>query len=187
MKRILSSKFKVASVATALVLGLSAAAYAYFTSSGQGTGSAVVGSATTFTVSSTADVLADLVPNTAIGTGIIDTINYTVTNPSAGNQNLANVVISIGTSSGTSPNTTEGNWTRTVAANPACNSASFSVGGQAVGDGVTAGSGSFTVHPGVDLTPGQVYSGSVTLQLIDNSANQNSCQGATVPLYIAAS
>jgi hypothetical protein len=187
VKRFFSNKYKVATVTTALVLGLSGAAYAYFTSSGQGTGSAVVGSSSTFTVSSTADVAADLVPNTTIGTGVIDTVSYTVTNPSSGNQNLANVVISIGTSSGTSPNTTEGNWTRTVAANPACTSASFSVGGQAVGDGVTAGSGSFTVHPNVDLTPGQVYSGSVTLQLIDNSGNQNSCQGATVPLYLAAS
>jgi hypothetical protein len=187
MVRFASKKSKIVALSSALVLVASAAAYAYFTSTGQGSGSATGGSSSPFTVSSTADVAADLVPNTTIGTGVIDTVNYTVTNPSSGNEELANVVISIGNTTGTSPSTTETNWTHTVASNPACNSASYSVGAQSPGDGVTAGSGSYTVHPNVDLTPGQVYSGSVTLQMIDNSANQNSCQGATVPLYIAAS
>ena len=171
----------------ALALAISGAAYAYFTATAQGTGSAVSGSNTPFTVSSTADVAADLVPNTTIGTGVVDTINYTVTNPSAGNQLLATVVVSVGNSSGSSPSATESNWTRVSGANPACNSASYSVGAQAVGDGSTAGSGAYTIHPNIDMTPGQVYNGTVTLQLIDNSANQNSCSGATVPLFISAS
>ncbi len=187
MKKVLSSKVKTISIATTVVLGLSVAAYAYFSSTGQGQTTAVVGTTSPFTVSGTADVAADLVPNTAIGTGVIDTVNYTVTNPSSGNEQLSTVVISIGTSSGTSPSTTESNWTHTVGANPACNSASYSVGGQSPGDGVTAGSGAYTVHPNVDLTPGQIYSGTVTLQMIDNSGNQNSCEGASVPLYISAS
>ena len=73
-----------------------------------------------------------------------------------------------------------------MAANPACTSASFSVGGQAVGDGATAGLGAYTVRPATTLAPGGVYNGTFTLQMIDNGANQNNCAGATVPLFISA-
>ncbi len=187
MKRFTFKKTAVVSVASVAVLGISGVAYAYFTSTGQGTGSATTGTSTAFTVSAPAVTSGDLVPSSTIGTGVKDTVSYTVTNPSAGNQYLSSVVISVGSSTGTSPSLVETNWTKTVGANPACSSHDFSVGGSAVGDGITAGSGSFTIHPNVDLTPGQVYSGTVTLQMIDNSANQDSCQAATVPLFIAAS
>ena len=113
-------------VVAALVAGVAVAgvAYAYFTSKGQGTGSATTGTAPPFTVASTADVAGDLVPMATIGTGTKDTIAYTVTNPSSGNQRLTTVVISVGGSTGSSPNATETNWTAT-GANPACNSASL--------------------------------------------------------------
>jgi hypothetical protein len=171
-------------VSTVAIAGV---AYAYFTSKGQGAGSATTGSSSPFTVASTADTLGDLVPVATIGTGIKDTVNYTVTNPSAGSLRLTSVVISVGGSTGTSPNTTETNWTATTTPFPACTSASFSVGGQPVGDGATAGSGAYTVSPAVTLAAGGVYNGSFTLQMIDNLANQNSCQGVTVPIYISAS
>jgi hypothetical protein len=176
-------------VVAAIVAGLAVAgvAYAYFTSKGQGTGSATTGTAPSFVVSSTADVAGDLVPNTTIGTGTKDTIAYTVTNPSSGNERLTTVAISVGGSTGASPNATETNWTATVGAYPACNSASFSVGGQAVGDGATPGSGAYTVSPATTLAPGGIYNGTFTLQMIDNGANQDSCAGATVPIFISAS
>jgi hypothetical protein len=173
------------SVLAAVLLSASGVAVAYFTSTGQGTGTATTGSATPFIVSSTADVAGDLVPNNTIGTGVLDTIAYTVTNPSTGSERLASVVISIGNSTGTSPATTETNWT--TGASPTCNSSDFSVGAQAVGDGTTAGSGAFTVTPNADLAAGAVYHGTFTLQMIDNGANQNSCEGVAVPVYLAAS
>jgi hypothetical protein len=110
-----------------------------------------------------------------------------VTNPSTGNERLTSVVISVGGTTGASPNATETNWTATTGANPACNSSDFSVGGQAVGDGATAGSGAYTVSPATTLAPGGVYNGSFTLQMIDNGANQNSCASVTVPIFISAS
>ena len=178
-------KLTFLAVLTVLVLGVDGVAIAYFLSTGQGTGSATTGSATPFVVASTPDTAGDLVPNATIGTGVIDTISYTVNNPSAGNQMLSSVVISIGNSTGSSPSATETNWT--TGASPTCNSSDFSVGGQAIGDGATAGSGAYTASPNVDLAPGATYHGTVTLQMIDNNANQNSCEGVTVPLFIAAS
>ena len=184
----LSKKKAVVGAGVAILgLAVSGVALAYFTSTGQGTGSATPGSSSPFVVSSPADAAGDLVPNTTIGTGVKDTVSYTVTNPSAGNEKLSTVVISVGNSTGTSPAATETNWTATSGSNPACNSTAFSVGGQAIGDGATAGSGAYTVSPNVDLAPGGVFNGTFTLQMIDNNANQNSCQGVTVPLFISAS
>jgi len=176
-------------VVVAIVGGVAAAgvAYAYFTNKGQGTASATTGSASPFTVASTADTAGDLVPVSTIGTGTKDTISYTVTNPSGGTERLNTVVISVGGSTGASPSATETNWTSTSGSNPACTSASFSVGGQAVGDGATPGSGAYTISPGVTLAPGGVYNGTFTLQMIDNGANQDSCEGVTVPLFLSAS
>ena len=190
MRSLSKSKKRIAvvGVSVAMTAALSGVAFAYFDSTGQGTGSALTGTNTTWAVSAPADSSGDLVPNTTIGTGVIDTINYTVTNNSAGNQELNQVVISIGTSSGTSPSALEGNWT--AGSSPTCNSSDFSVGGQAVGDGVTAGSGSFTQTLGGaanDMAPNAVYHGSVTLQMIDNGASQDSCKSASVPLFISAS
>jgi hypothetical protein len=172
---------------TAAALGVSSLAYAFFSSTGQGTGSATTGSSTPFVVASTADTLGDLVPNSTIGSGVKDTISYSVNNPSTGSEKLSSVVISIGNTTGTSPSTTETNWTAASGSNPACNSSDFSVGAQAVGDGTTAASGAYTVSPSVDLAAGATYNGTFTLQMVDNSANQNSCEGVTVPLYISAS
>lgn len=184
----MAPRFKKIVVASALALGVAgvaSAAWAYFTSTGQGTASATTGSASPFTVSSTSDTLGDLVPNASIGSGVIDTISYTVTNGASGSQMLSNVTVSVGGSSGTSPTMTETNWTTGSA--PTCNSSDFSVGGQAVGDGVTAGSGAYTAHPDVSLASGAAYHGTFTLQMVDNGANQDSCEGVTVPLFISAS
>lgn len=184
------SSRKKSIVSTAIVIAIlsaAVAAYAYFTNTGQGTGSATTGAASPFVVSSTADAAGDLVPVAAIGSGVEDTVSYTVTNPSAGAVKLSTVAISIGTSTGTSPSLVEGNWSATAGSYPACNSSDFSVGGQAVGNGTTAGSGVYTVSPNVDLAAGAVYNGTFTLQMIDNNANQDSCESVTVPLYIAAS
>jgi hypothetical protein len=168
-------------------VALASAAYAYLTNTGQGTGSAATGAPSAFVVASTADTAGDLVPVATIGTGTKDTINYTVTNPSTGTERLTTVAISIGNSTGTSPSATETNWTSTTGSYPACNSSDFSVSGQAVGNGSTAGSGAVTVSPAVTIAAGGVYNGSFTLQMVDNGANQDSCESVTVPIFISAS
>jgi hypothetical protein len=153
------------------VLALAAGAYAYFSSTGTGNGSATVGSATPFTVAQTASDGKLLYPDSTIGTGNIQTETYTVNNPSKGQQNLNKVVISI-------PST----WSAAAdSTKPACTAHDFSVGGQPVG-----GAWTDTSQAG-NLAAGQTQTGTVKLQLIDDGANQDNCQGVTVPLVYSAS
>jgi hypothetical protein len=203
MKRFMNKKVAAIGLATGLVLGGAGAAFAFFTSTGTGTGSATTGSASQYTVSSTADTSGDLVPNhgtltsTTAGLGVVDTIPFTVKNNSAGSETLDQIVISIGNSTGTAPNQTETNWTAgTAVVSPpeaVCGSNDFSVGGAGVGDGSTAGSGSFTIDHSVDptlpddLAAGATYTGSVSLQMVDNALNQDQCEAVTVPLFLSAS
>jgi len=159
--------------AAVAAIGIAVGAYAYFTSTGTGTGSATVGTDSAWTVGQTAaDTLAvgPLYPDTAVGTGTIQTNSYHVKNNSTGNQALAQVDISIANADGSA-------WS-----SGACTKDDFSVGGEA--DGVThtdtSLAGTFT--GGQDKT-----TGTVTVQMIDNNANQNDCRGLTVPLYFSAS
>jgi hypothetical protein len=112
----------------------------------------------------------------AIGGANVESNAYTVNNPSAGNQKLNQVVIKIATSTG-------GVWSSQAnLSKPPCTASDFSVGGQAVGSAWTD-----TSQAG-DLAAGQTVASSVTVELIDNNANQDNCQGLTnVPLYYSAS
>ena len=163
----------LAAVATLVVAG---GAIAYFTSTGSGTGSATVGSSTAFTVGETGTATGGpLYPDAAVGGANIQTDPYTVTNPSKGSQNLTQVVISVANSDG-SAWSVQGNTGK-----PACNASDFSVGAQPVGTAWTD-----TALAG-DFTASQSKTGSVKVELIDNGANQDNCQGVTVPLYFSAS
>jgi hypothetical protein len=117
-----------------------------------------------------------LYPDAAIGGANIQTDGYTVTNGGHGSQSLAQVVVSVAMANG-SPWSSQTDITK-----PACTASDFSVGGQAVGTAWTdtALAGTFTA--GQSKT-----TGSVTVELIDNGANQDNCQGVTVPLYFSAS
>jgi hypothetical protein len=177
LKKLFSTKKAVAiGGAVALTLGLAGGAFAYFTSTGNGTGSATVGSATSWTVGETGTPSGGpLYPDAAIGGANVQTDTYTVTNGGSGSQNLTSVVVSVATS-------TDGTWSSQANINlPACTAADFSVGGQAVGTAWTD-----TSLAG-DFTASQSKNGTVTIELIDNSANQDNCQGVTVPLYFSAS
>ncbi len=201
MKRFMNKKVVAIGLAAGLTLGAAGAAFAYFTSTGTGTGSATTGTASQFTVTPTADTSGDLVPNDGIlaattpGYGVVDTIPFTVTNTSAGSETLNQIVVSVGSATGTAPSQTETNWTAgtAVTGEAVCGSNDFSVGGAAVGDGTTAGSGAFTINHSVDLTlpddlaAGATYTGSVTLQMVDNGLNQDLCENVTVPLFLSAS
>ena len=175
LRRFMKKRF-VLPLAAVSVLALAGGAYAYFSAQGNGTGSASVGKSSPFTVGETGTPTGGpLYPDAAIGTGNIHTDNYTVTNPSSGNENLNKVVISIATATG-------GTWSSQADPNePACTAGDFSVGGQAVGHAWTDAS------LAQDFAAGASHSGTVTVQMIDDGANQDNCQSVTVPLYFSAS
>jgi hypothetical protein len=174
--KLIKSKKAIVLLASLVVVAVAAVgAYAYFSSTGTGTGTATVGSSTAFVVTETAQAGGPLYPDPSIGGANIQSNTYTVNNPSAGNQKLNQVVIKVATGVG-------GVWTsQTNLSKPACTASDFSVGGQPVGSARTD-----TSQAG-DLTAGQTVTSSVTVELIDNGANQDNCQGVTVPLYYSAS
>jgi hypothetical protein len=135
-----------------------------------------VGSSTAFTIASTAPTGGPLYPDAAIGGPNVETVTYSVTNPSAGSQQLHQVVISIANSDGSAWSSTDSNG------DPACTAADFSIDGAAVGTSVTDTSLAADVGAGDTVGPANV-----TVELIDNGANQDSCEGLTVPLYFSAS
>jgi hypothetical protein len=156
--------------AAVVAIGLAVGAYAYFTSTGSGTGSATVGSDSAWTVGQTGSTGGALYPDPTIGTGNIQTKSYDITNPSLGNQNLTSVVVKVANADGS---TWDGTGT--------CSASDFSVGGAPVGTAYTD-----TDSAGV-FTGGETKSDSVTVQMIDNGLDQNDCRGLTVPLYFFAS
>jgi hypothetical protein len=170
MKKFLTSKKGIVLLATSVAAVVAAmGAYAYFTSTGSGTGNATVGTDSSWAVGQTGLAGGPLYPDAAIGTGNIETATYTVKNPSAGNQLLTDVKVKVANADGTP-------WTSGT-----CNASDFSVGGAAVGatytDSDSAG----------DFLAGQTKTDTVTVQMIDNNANQNDCRTLSVPLYFFAS
>ena len=184
--KFIKSKKGLALLAVLVVAAAGAiAGYAYFTSTGNGTGSATVGTASNWTVGESAAQIAaatggPLYPDASIGTGaghnVLSTA-YTVTNPGSGSQNLTSVTVKVANSDGSA-------WSsQTNALKPACTAADFSVGGAAVG--ATWTDPSATLYG--TYTAGSSRNSSVTVEMIDNGANQDNCQGVTVPLYFSAS
>ena len=172
MKRFRTKKVAAVVIATAIALGGAGAALAYFTSSGTGSGTATVGTAGSWTVGESGTPSGGpLYPDAAIGGANIQTDSYTVSNPNAGSQDLTSVVIEV------SPTFS----VQDANLDPACTAADFSVGGQAVGTAWTDTS----LHG--DYISGASETGTVTVELIDNGANQDSCEGQTVPLVFTAS
>ncbi|MDV8146965.1 hypothetical protein [Arthrobacter sp. B10-11] len=92
--------------------------------------------------------------------GPVQTAAFTVTNGNTGTQNLASVTAEVANADGTE-------WT---AGN--CSAADFLVGSPAITTG--------------QLAAGAVANGTVTIQMVNRNANQDDCQGVTVPLYFEA-
>lgn len=174
MKRFISKKVAIVGGAAALIVALSGAAYAYFTATGTGTGTAQVGYATNWKITSTPGS-GTLYPDASIGGANQESVGFSVTNEGKGDQNLAALYVIVANSDGSpwsyQPNPNE----------PACTGADFSVGGAPVGTPyeITSGGGIGT------YTPGQTANGSVSVEMIDNGANQDNCQGLSVPLYFS--
>jgi hypothetical protein len=192
MKRFMNKKVATIGLAAGLALGAAGAAFAYFTSTGQGTGSASTGTSTALVVASTADVSNSLTPG-----GPSETIAYTVTNNSSGNQELNQVTIQVAGSSGTSPSATPTTWTAQANGSlPACAAGDFSVGGATAGATFTD-----TTGQPVTLAPAGVYHGTVTIAMVNGTdaaptngatpgpgaGNQDNCESISPPLFFAAS
>jgi hypothetical protein len=168
--KFIKSKKGLALLATLAVAAIAAVgAYAYFTSTGSGTGTATVGSDSAWTVGQTGTSGGALYPDPTIGTGNIQSKAYDVTNPSLGNQYLTSVTVQVANADGSA-------W-----ASGSCNAGDFSVGGAAPGATYT------DLDSAGNFTAGETKSDSVTVQMIDNNADQNDCRGLTVPLYFFAS
>ncbi|MGH2975135.1 MAG: hypothetical protein ACRDLL_09765 [Solirubrobacterales bacterium] len=135
-------------------LAVAGVALAYFTSSGSGTGSAAVGSASSVTLH--ASISSTLYP------GSSSPVTFTVDNPSSGVQRVGTVSLSSisvdAAHSSCSTTITGGNPDFTMAAVP-------------VNQVVTPGNG-------------QSVSATGTLAMNETGANQDACQGATLTLHL---
>lgn len=154
-----SNKKRLAAVvvAGALVLFGGGAAYAYWTSTGVGSGTATTGTSVDFAVATTTATGGPLTPG-----GPSQTVAFTVTNPGTGAQNLSSVVVTVANADGTA-------WTAVAG----CSASDYTVGVPA-----------FT--PG-EIAPSGVVNGTVTITMDDDPVDQDGCKGATVPLYLVAS
>ncbi len=179
MKHFIKSKKGLVLLATLVVAAAAAVgAYAYFTSTGHGTGAASVGTSSDWTVTTSAATGGPLTPGG--GAGTYETVGYTIANPSTGHQNLANVNIKIADSSG-NPWSSQADNTK-----PACSATDF----QLSLDGTTwapVGGSVDDARLAQNFGPGDSHSQSIQIRMVDNSANQDNCKNATVPLYLFAS
>ena len=144
-------------IAAVLIVGAGGAAFAYWSSSGTGVGSAATGTSAAFTVTSVAPVGDPLVPG-----GDPQSVTFTVANPSATTLMLSSVVVTVANSDGT-------DWV----AVPGCSAADYVLGTPAVTYGSVAGTSS--------------TDGTVTVTMVDSEFNQDECKSVTVPLYFVAS
>ena len=176
MKLFKSKKRVIAlGLSAALVVGVAGAAFAYFTSTGDGSGSAKVGTSTAWAVTTDAYSGGPLTPQpasclSALPCATTETVKYRVKNNSSGQQSLANVAISVANADGSA-------WTSVAG----CSASDFSIDGLAVG--TTANDTALAANLAAGAT---TPDGTITLVLIDNGSSQNGCKDATVPLYLHA-
>lgn len=154
--------------------------YAYFTSTGNGSGSGAVGTSTAWQVDTLPYAGGPLTPGGGVGT--YETVDYNVTNNNTGQQNLANVNVKVANTNGSA-------WSsQTNGAKPACTKDDFQLS-------VNGGSSWSAVGAAADDTalagnraPGSTTANAtITLRMVDTGANQDNCKTLTVPLYLAAS
>jgi hypothetical protein len=155
-------KGRIVALSVVAVLAVAGAAYAYFMSTGAGTGNATVGTATAFTVAVAAPTGGLLYP----GSGT-DTLSYTVHNPGAGAENLS-ATTAVVASSGA-------NITQSGTPVVGCLSAWF-----------TATNTAPTLPQ--DLAGGGTSTaGSVAVTMSDSGTSQNPCENATPDITVSAS
>jgi hypothetical protein len=152
-----SKRIAVICIAAVLVVGGGGAAFAYWSSSGVGTGEATTGTSEAFVVTSEESTDAPLVPG-----GESQIVAFTVANPSTATLALSSVVVIVADSDGSAWDAVSG-----------CSAADYVVGTPVITYGSVDGGGD--------------VGGTVTVTMIDTSVNQDQCQGVPVPLYFVAS
>jgi hypothetical protein len=143
-------------------LAMGAVAFAFFTSTGAGTGNATVGQASAFTVD-TAAPTGTLYP----GAGT-STFGYTITNPSPGHQNVSSVVATVATSG---LNVVTGPTNTPVSG---CLASWFHA----------------TANPGAlpaDLAGGDTKPGTVDVTMDNVNTSQDACQNVTPNITVSVS
>ena len=154
----MTKKAKAIVVAGALTLATAGGAYAYWSSLGNGAGSATTGTSSALVVTTDAATGSPLSPG-----GPTQTVAFHVQNNNSGVQRLSAVAVTVANSSNGSA------WTAVAG----CSAADY-----------TLGTPSFT--PG-DIASGATKDGTVTITMNSLSTNQDSCKNVTVPLYVSAS
>jgi hypothetical protein len=151
-----------ATLGAAVLAGGGALAFAYFTSTGSGTGNGVVGSASNWSVTAAAPTGGPLLP----GSGT-ETITYTVKNVSNGHQELNGTTAAVTTDGTGILDTISGHYVDT------CLASWFTV--------------TNTSPAAADLANNGTANGSLTITMGDAAANQNACQGLSPQVTISAS
>ena len=140
-----------------LIVAVGGVAFAYWTSSGTGTGEAQTGTSSALEVEGGTATGAALTPG-----GPSQTVPFTVTNTSTGTQDFSSVVVTVATDTG-------GTWS------PAggCSAADYTVGTPVIEYGELAG--------------GESVTGTVELSMNNRPVNQDGCKTLDVPLYFVVS
>lgn len=178
-RRFMKVKLAVVGLTAVGALALAIGAYAYFTSTGTSSpSSATAGSASTYSVSVTPTGSVTLYPTTtsdANFASLVQPYTGTVTNNSSGHEQVSLLTANI---TGVTP--LNGNT---------CAASNFSLY-SATNWTVATGGQSATSTTGLpnDLAGGASLNfGDLGVYLVDQSADQNGCQGATVHLTVTAS
>jgi hypothetical protein len=174
MKRFMNKRVAVVGAVAGLVLGLSGAAFAYWTSSGGGNGSATTATAGNSNVSVTGSEAspATMGPNIAP-----EAITLTITNPSTNSQS------SYVTSVTASIDSTDTTWN---VGPPDCAATDYQLQASSSdalsAAGTANGTQSVTVPVGAELAPGGQTTATVYIGFVDDTTNQTACEGQSVDL-----
>ena len=163
MKRFMNKKVATIGLAAGLALGGAGAAFAYFSSTGSGIGSATVGSSAGLDIAQT-NTVTNIQPDSAT-----HEVDYTVTNNNPGHETVHQVTVSVASISGA------GSLTGTDSLGnvyDACTPALFTV---VQGSPLDANLGHL-----------DTASGTATVALSDDGNNQDNCQGATLHLSFSS-
>jgi hypothetical protein len=172
MFRRFASKRLIAALSVVGVLAVAGAAFAFFTASGSGTGSATVGSATSFVVTDTS-VPVTLYP----GTGSFP-VTGTIMNQDASNEGLGSATVTVNAPTDTG----------SVAPgdpNHVCSAADYALTAAAGSGWTVAGNGdsaSYAYSAGNEIDHGVTdqFPTGLSISMVDQNYNQDNCEGATV-------
>jgi len=163
MRRLFNTKRGVAiSAAVAAMLAASIGAYAYFTTTGAGSGSGTVGTSSALVIHEAGITYSNAGSDNALMPGTSATVTFTVDNLSSANQQLGTISVS-------SITTDAGHLGCDTTSNPTWFSTTTDV----------------VNH---DYAPGntQLVSGSITVTFNDLAVSQDVCKGAPLTFHYAA-